>query len=146
MKDINKEQLTDNMETVFTLEWLGVRFEDTKEEKGSCGLFSKTAFYFSVPEASTITTEDKELNNRIQTANGLKYFAKEKLIDMMLYSFESMHGKNEDFIEDVKNNIHDYFKFYAKVRVGEVWNKELGDKRIKELTDEIKEASKYREI
>lgn len=146
METLNQKQLTDNMEAVFTLEWLGVRFEDTKEEKGSCGLYFKTAFYFSVPEASTITTEDKEFNSRIQTANGLKYFAKETLIDMMIKSFESMHGKNEDFIEDVKNNIHDYFKFYAKVRVGEVWNKELGDKRIKELTDEIKEASKYREI
>ena len=146
MDTLNQEQLADNIETVLTLEWLGIRFEDTKEEKGSCGLFSKTAFYFSVPEASTITTEDKELNNRIQTANGLKYFAKEKLIDMMISSFESIHGKDEEFVKDVKNNIHDYFKFYAKVRIGEVWNKELGDNRVKELTDEIKEASKYREI
>lgn len=146
MDTLNKEQLTDNMEAVFTLEWFGVRFEDAKEEKGSCGLYSKTAFYFSVPEASTITTEDKELNSRIQTANGLKYFAKESLIDMMIKSFESVYGEDKDFTNDFKNNPHDYLKFYAKVRVGEVWNKELGDKRIKELTDEIKEASKYREI
>lgn len=146
MIELNKEQLTDNIETVFTLEWLGVRFEEPREEKGSCGLFSKTAFYFSVPEASTITTDDKELNNRIQTANGLKYFTKENLINMMISSYESIYGKNEEFVNDVKNNIHDYFKFYAKVRVGETWNKELGDKRIKELTEEIKEASKYREI
>ena len=146
MDTLNKEQLTDNIEEVFTLEWLGVRFEDTKEEKGSCGLYSKTAFYFSVPEASTIATEDEELNNRIQTANGLKYFAKEVLIDMMIKSFESVYGVDKEFTNDVKNNINDYFKFYAKVRVGEVWNKELGDKRIKELTDEIKEASRYREI
>lgn len=146
MEELNKEQLEDNVETVLTLEWLGIHFEDTKEEKGSCNLFSKTAFYFSVPEASTITTEDKELNNRIQTANGLKYFAKEQLINMMINSFESAHGADKEFTDDVKNNIHDYFKFYAKVRVGEVWTKELGDQRIKELTDEIKEASKYREI
>lgn len=143
---INKEQLADNIETVLTLEWLGIRFEDTKEENGSCGLFSKTAYYFSVPEASTITTEDKELNDRIQTANGLKYFAKEQLINMMINSFESAYGDDKEFTDDVRNNIHDYFKFYAKVRVGEIWNKELGDKRIKELTEEIKEASKYREI
>ena len=146
MIELNKEQLADNVETVLTLEWLGVRFEEPREEKGSCGLFSKTAYYFSVPEASTITTEDKELNDRIQTANGLKYFTKEQLINMMINSFESVHGADKEFTDDVKNNIHDYFKFYAKVRVGEIWTKELGDNRIKELTDEIKEASKYREI
>ena len=113
---------------------------------GGLGTADYRSVTINVTEASTITTEDKELNDRIQTANGLKYFAKEKLIDMMIKSFESTYGEDKEFTDDVKNNIHDYFKFYAKVRVGEVWTKELGDARIKELTEEIKEASKYREI
>lgn len=140
------EVLKKNIEAVFGLEWLGVHFEDTREAKGSCGLFSKTVYYYSVPETSTIEVENKELNEKIKTAHGLKYLAKETLIEMMFNAFENEYGEDKEFIEDVKNNIHDYFKFCVKVRTGEVWTKELGDNRIKELTAEIQNASGYTEI
>lgn len=140
---MDKSVLQKNVEAVLGLEWLGIRFEDTREEKGSCGLFSKFVYYYSVPETSTIETENKELNEKIKTAHGLKYLAKETIIEMMLNSFES---EDQEFVEDVKNNIHDYFKFCAKVRTGEVWTKELGDNRIKELTTEMQKASEYIEI
>ena len=140
---MDKSALQKNVETVLGLEWLGIRFEDTREEKGSYGLFSKFVYYYSVPETSTIEIDNKELNEKIKTAHGLKYLAKETIIEMILNSFAS---EDKEFIEDVKNNIHDYFKFCAKVRTGEVWTKELGDNRIKELTTEIQKASGYIEI
>lgn len=146
MEDLRKEIIESNINTVLGLEYLGIRFEDTKEEKGSCGLFSKLAYYYSVPELSTLEVKDKELNDRIKTANGLKYLAKEVLIDMLINNYQKEFGENLEFVEDVKNNIHDYFKFYAKVRDGETWNKDIAEQRMKELTKEIKEASKYREI
>lgn len=143
---MSKEQLASNIENVFLLEYLGIRFEDTREEKDSYGFHSKTIFLFSVPESSTIELEDEELNARIKTSDALKHLAKESILDMMIESFKAQFGEDKEFLDHVKNNTSDYFKFYAKVRVGEVWTKELGDARIKELTEEIKEASKYREI
>ena len=142
----NKEQLASNCETLLTLEWFGIRFEDTKEERDSFGFVDKINYYYSVPESSTIELEDKELNDKIKTANGLKYLAKEEIIDMMINSFKAEFGEDEEIISDVRNNPSKHFKFYAKVRVGEIWNKELGDKRIKELIDDMKNASGYKEI
>lgn len=146
MENFDKEIIEFNINTIYGLEYLGVRFEDTKEEKGSCGLFSKLAYYYSVPELSTLEVKDAELNDRIKTANGLKYVAKEVLIDMMIKNYQHEFGEDEKFVQDVKENIHDYFKFYAKVRSGETWNKELAEQRMKELTKELQEASGYREI
>lgn len=143
---MNKEQLASNIEKVFLLEYLGIRFEDTKEEKDSYGFHSKTIFLFSVPESSTIELEDEELNARIKTADALKRLAKESIIDMMIDSFKAQFGEDKEFLEHIKNNTPDYFKFYAKVRKGELWTKGLGDNRIKELTDDIKKASEYESI
>ena len=146
MEDSRREIIEFNVNTVFGLEYLGIRFADTKEETGSCGLFSKLAYYYSVPELSTLEVKDAELNDRIKTANGLKYVAKEVLIDMMIKNYQHEFGEDTEFVKDVKENIHDYFKFYAKVRVGETWNKELAEQRMKELNKELQEASGYREI
>ena len=49
-------------------------------------------------------------------------------------------------IENVKNNISEYFIFRAKVRSGEVWNKEMGDLRVKELCEDVKQAAQYSEV
>lgn len=146
MEEFNKEQLTTNLETILYLEYLGIHFEDTREEKDPYGFHSKTIFLFSVPESSTIELEDEDLNVKIKTANALKNLAKESIIDMMIESFKTQFGEYEEFIEEIRNNTSDYFKFYAKVRKGEIWSKELGDNRIKELTSELKKASEYKEI
>ena len=125
---------------ILKLEYLGVRFEKQKEEHG---LRPKVAYYYSVPELSTLEVDNKELNTIIKTAHGLKYLAKEILIDIFLDFFKD---KDPEFVADVKNNIHDYFKFYAKVRTGEVWNKELAEQRIKDLERQVQEVTSYKEI
>ena len=142
----NMGQLQKNVETTLTLEWLGIHFEDVREEKDAWGLVTKTSYYYSVPESSIVEVEDKKLNGKIKTADGLKHLAKEMLTDMILDSFEREFGEDAEFIVDITNNLSDYFKFYAKVRTGEVWTKELGDNRIKELTEEMQKASGYIEI
>ena len=141
-----QKQLKNYLNIIFCLEWLGIRMEETKEEKDSYWFSGKTAYYFSVPELSTIEVENQELNARIKTSDGLKSLAKETLTDMMIDACEQEYGEDKRFIEDVKNDISNYFKFYAKVRKGEVWTEELGDKRIKELTEEIQKASGYEEL
>lgn len=144
---MNKQKQFENyLKIIFGLEWLGIRMEETKEEKDSDWLSSKTAYYFSVPESSTIEIENQDMNARIKTSDGLKAVAKETLTDMMIDACEQEYGEDKWFIEDVKKDISSYFKFYAKVRKGEVWTKELGDKRMKELTEEIQRASGYSEV
>lgn len=142
----NMEQLRNNVETTLCLEYLGVHFEDTREEKDAWGFPTKTSFYYSVPESSIIEVEDKKLNEKIKTADGLKHLAKEMLINMLLDSCNEEIKEDTEFIDYIKNNTSEHFKFYAKVRAGEVWTKELGDNRIKELTVEMQNAYGYIEI
>jgi hypothetical protein len=144
--EYDKEQIKDNLQTILGLEWFGIRIEDTKEMSEPYGIATKTIYYYSVPETSTIEIEDVEVNKRIKTADGLKLIAKETLTAMLIDSCKSLYPDDEEFIEDVKNKISDYFKFYAKVRKGEVWNKEMGDNRVKELCEKIQNANEYKEI
>lgn len=143
---MDKKQLTDNFKTILNLEWLGVRIEDTKEERGNMGFTTKTVYYYSVPEFSIIELDNQDLNSRIKTSDGLKLLAKETLIDMLINSCKEVYPDDEEFIEDVKNNISECFKFCAKVRVGEVWNKEMGDNRVKELCEDVQKAAQYKEV
>lgn len=140
------EQFKDNFKIILKLAWLGVSIEDVKQETYNSGLTIKTTYYYSVPESSTIELDNQELNIRIKTSDGLKLLTKEILTDMLINSCKREFPDDEEFIEDVKNNISDYFKFYAKVRKGEIWNKELGDNKVKELCKDIKMASQYKEI
>lgn len=141
-----QKQFENYLNIILALEKLGICMEDTKEEKDTYGFSTKTAYYYSVPESSTIEVADAELNSMIKTADGLKKLAKENLVDIAIDVCEHEFGDDKDLIEDVKADISKYFKFYAKVRKGEVWTKELGDKRIKELTEEIQRASGYSEV
>lgn len=142
---MDKKWIEDNLKIVLNLEWLGVRFEDTKDVKGEFGL-PKTAYYYSVPESSVITLDDQELNNRIQTAHGLKLLAKERILNMNIDALKKMYPDEKEFLEDIKNNSADYFQFYAKVRVGEVWNEEMANKRIEKLLQDIQNAAAYKEV
>lgn len=143
MAELNKEQISDSATIIFNLEYLGVHFEDVKEEKSKYGFFTKMAYYFSVPESSTIEVDNEELNARIKTADGLKRLAKDELIAIFVKAYENDFEKDKDLLDYLKNKTSDYLKFYAKVRKGEVWSKELGDQRIKELIDEVQKASGY---
>lgn len=146
LEHYTREQIEKNLKIVLTMEWLGIHIEDTKEVTDEYGIPSKMVYYFSVPETSTMEVEDKELNDQIKTSDGLIALAKEELLDMLIDSCEDAFGDDEEFIEEVKNNTSDYIKFYAKVRTGEKWNKELGDALVKRLTDEIRAASAYKEV
>lgn len=146
IEEYSKEQITENFKTVLSLEWFGIRIEDVKEEKDRFGFSNKTVYYYSVPELSTIEVADEVLNNKIKTSDGLKLLAKESLIDMLIDSCRDAFPDDKEFIEDIKNNISDYFKCYAKVRIGEVWSKDLGTKRVEELCNEIKNAIGYKEV
>ena len=41
--------------------------------------------------------------------------------------------EDEEFYNDVKNNISEYASFFAKVRKGEVWNEEMGKAAIQKI-------------
>lgn len=142
----SKEQIEKSLKIVLTLEWLGIHIEDTKETSDEYGIPSKTVYYFSVPETSTIEIEDKKVSERIKTSEGLISLAKEEILDMLMDSCKDVFGDDKEFLEEVKNNTSDYFKFYAKVRTGEKWTKELGDAMVKKLTDEIHAISAYKEV
>lgn len=145
-EEYSREQIEKNLKTVLTLEWLGVHIEDIKETNDEYGIPSKTIYYFSVPETSTIEIADKKVSERIKTSEGLISLAKEEILDMLMDSCKDVFGDDEEFLEEVKNNTSDYFKFYAKVRAGEKWTKELGDAIVKKLTDEIHAVSAYKEV
>lgn len=146
LSDYSREQIEKNLNTVLTLEWLGVHIEDTKEVTDEYGIISKTVYYLSVPETSTIEVEDKELSKKIQSSDSLISLAKEEILDMIMDSCNDMFSDDEEFLKEVKNNTSDYFKFYAKVRKGETWTKELGDAMVKKIADEFHAASSYKEV
>nr|DAE30562.1 MAG TPA: hypothetical protein [virus sp. ctiha2]DAX13812.1 MAG TPA: hypothetical protein [Bacteriophage sp.] len=101
---------------------MGIHIEDTKEQD------FKQLYYFSVPEKSTIETNDF-LNDQIKTSDGLIQVAKDFLAVMIISSCKSEFDDSEEdekFYEDVENNISEYALFFARVRQGEIWNKEMG--------------------
>ena len=146
LSDYSREQIEKNLKTILILEWLGVHIEDTKEVTDEYGILSKMVYYLSVPETSTIEVEDMELSKKIQSSDSLISLAKKKILDMLIDSCKDVFGDDEEFLEEVKNNTSDYFKFYAKVRKGETWTKELGDANVKKIADEFHAASSYKEV
>ena len=147
MEEFNKELIKQNIYIILTLEYLGIKIESVKEDKDKRGVLSKTAYYYSVPESSTLEVKDTDFKEVIKTDDGLKRIAKETLIAMLLENCKREFGEDADeFISDVKNNISDYFKFYAKVRRGEVWNKELAEQRVKEFVKEMEATIGYTEV
>lgn len=118
----NSKQIEENLKTILTLEYMGIHIEDTKEQD------FKQLYYFSVPEKSTIETNDF-LNDQIKTSDGLIQVAKDFLAVMIISSCKSEFDDSEEdekFYEDVENNISEYALFFARVRQCEIWNKEMG--------------------
>ena len=128
------KHLEDIIRKSVTLELLGIRIEDMKDA-------NKHHIYFSVPERTTIDSADEELNNKINTADGLKLFVKEEMTRMML---SVIPEEDQWLIEDI--DMSDYVKFYAKIRKGEVWTQEDCDKRAKEIADEIEKVNAYKGV
>ena len=134
----NKKQIEENLKTVLTLEYMGIHIEDTKEQG------FKQLYYFSVPERSTLKTESAK--EQAETADDLIKVAKAALTEMILDSCKSeFDDEDEEFYKDVENNISDYALFFAKVRKGEVWNKEMGKAAVNKIVEELKNSS-YKQV
>ena len=134
----NPKQIEENLKTVLTLEYMGIHIEDTKEQG------FKQLYYFSVPERSTLKTESAK--EQAETADDLIKVAKAALTEMILDSCKSeFDDEDEEFYKDVENNISDYALFFAKVRKGEVWNKEMGKAAVNKAVESLKNLS-YKQV
>lgn len=136
----NPKQIEENFKTILTLEYMGIHIEDTKEQG------FKQLYYFSVPERSTLKTESAK--EQAETADDLIQVAKVALTEMILDSCKSEFNdseEDEEFYKDVENNISDYALFFAKVRQGEVWNKEMGKAAVNKVVEQLKNQS-YKQV
>ena len=136
----NQKQIEENLKTVLTLEYIGIHMEDTKEQG------FKQLYYFSVPERSTLKTESAK--EQAETADDLIKVAKAALTEMILDSCKSEYADGEEyeeFYKDVENNISEYALFFAKVRQGEVWNKEMGKTAVNKTVESLKNLS-YKQV
>lgn len=139
MKISDKEQFTVNLKALMGLEALGIHVEDVKEKN------LRLLYYFSVPEKSTMKN-NKNSNYDITTSDGLIELAKLTLTTIIIESCKSEFGDDdEEFYEEVENNISDYASFFAKVRKGEIWNEEMGRTAVDKLLNEIKNNS-YKQV
>ena len=117
----NKKQIEENLKTVLTLEYMGIHIEDVVDD-------FKQLYYFSVPERSTLKVES--IKEKAETAEDLMKVAKTILTEIILDTCKAELAdgeENEEFYKDAENNISDYALFFAKVRQGEIWNKEMGE-------------------
>ena len=141
METTNSKQTEENLKTVLTLEYLGIHIEDIRERD------FKQLYYFSVPEKSTIETNDF-LNDQIKTSDGLIQVAKDFLAVMILDSCKSEFDdeeEDEEFYKDVENNISEYALFFVKVRQGEVWDEEMGKTAVNKAVELLKNLS-YKQV
>lgn len=140
MKLNNPKQIKENLKTVLTLEYMGIHIEDTKEQG------FKQLYYFSVPEKTTLKVESAK--EQAETAEDLIDVAKAALTEMIIDSCKSEFNdgeEDEEFYKDVENNISDYALFFAKVRKGEVWNKEMGKAAVNKAVEQLKNPS-YKQV
>ena len=136
----NPKQIEENLKTILTLEYLGIHIEDTKEKD------FKQLYYFSVPERSMLKVESAK--EQAETSEDLIDVAKAALTEMILDSCKSEFDdgeEDEEFYKDVENNISDYALFFAKVRKGEVWNKEMGKAAVNKAVEQLKNSS-YKQV
>ena len=134
----NTKQIEENLKTVLTLEYMGIHIENTKDQG------FKQLYYFSVPERSTLKVESAK--EQAETADDLIQVAKATLTEMILDSCKSeFDDEDEEFYKDVENNISDYALFFAKVRKGEVWNKEMGKAAVNKAVEPLKNLS-YKQV
>lgn len=123
-----------SLKIAMLLEYYGVRFDNCGED-----IDGYYKFRFSVPESSTVNSENKELNTLLKTSTGIIAITKKYTEECLM-----MHIKDDD--EEFKSFLAEHVKFFAKVRTGEVWTEEMGKARVEELVKQIKEASEYTEV
>ena len=142
LDDLSKEQLEESLKVIYSLEYLGVRIEDTKESDGAI------CYLFTVPEKSIIDIKDDE-DDDTTTSKGLIKITKQSLIEMVLNMYKSLAENDpfmNEFIEEFKSYTSQYVKFYAKVRTGEIWTRKMGIERLREINNQVKEANEWKEV
>lgn len=135
----NPKQIEENLKTVLTLEYMGIHIEDVVDD-------FKQLYYFSVPERSTLKVESAK--EQAETADDLIKVAKTILTEIILDTCKAEYAdgeEDEEFYKDVENNISEYALFFAKVRQGEVWNKEMGKAAVNKAVEQLKNLS-YKQI
>lgn len=135
----NPKQIEESFKKMLTLECLGIHVEDVVDD-------FKQLYYFSVPEKSTLKVEFG--NKQAEIAEDLIKIAKETLTETILDFYRSEFSNNEEdeeFYKDVKDNISDYALFFAKIRKGETWNKEMSEVVVKKIIDSFKNSS-YKQV
>lgn len=111
---------------------MGIHIEDTKEQD------FKQLFYFSVPERSTLKVISAK--EQAEAAEDLIQVAKTILTEIILNTYKTEYAdgeEDEEFYKDVENNISEYALFFARVRQGEIWNKEMGKAAVNKVLGKL---------
>lgn len=131
------EELKDALRLTLFLEYIGVHIEDSVQDDLEQGF----RLYFSVPEKSVLELEG-DIADKIHTSEDLIKVTKDTILKMIIDSIKSeMMDEPDEFDKEFLENIEGHVRFYAKVREGEVWNKELAKAALEEFTD-----SSYKEV
>lgn len=131
------EELKDALRLTLFLEYIGVHIEDGVQDD----LEQEFCLYFSVPEKSVLELEGY-IADKIHTSEDLIEVTKDAILKMIIDSIKSeMMDEPDEFDKEFLENIEGHVRFYAKVREGEVWNKELAKAALEELTDSL-----YKEV
>ena len=90
-----------------------------------------------MPERSTLKV--KSAKEQAEAADDLIQVAKTILTEIILdtYKTEYADGEDEEFYKDVENNISEYALFFARVRQGEIWNKEMGKAAVNKVLGKL---------
>ena len=139
METTNSKQIEENFKSVLALEYMGIHIEDVVDD-------FKQLYYFSVPERSTLKVGS--VKEQAETADDLIKVAKTILTEIILDTYKAEYAdgeEDEEFYKDVENNISDYVLFFAKVRKGEVWDKEMGKAAINKAVEPLKNLS-YKQV
>lgn len=143
---MNKEEVTKKL-LEETLTYVALGFKTEKEQEDFSDGQPIMKIMFSVPEKMIVKQEglfDRHRHFDLNSTDGMMQAAKELIVNMTKYycQMESIFGWDEN---DDKN-INEMFKFYGKVRKGEVWDDETSNNAIDELMKKHKELQEYKEI
>ena len=99
-----------------------------------------------MPERSTLKV--KSAKKQAETADDLIQVAKTILTEIILDTYKTEYADGEEdkeFYKDVENNISEYALFFARVRQGEIWNKEMGKVAVNKVLGKLLNSS-YKQV
>lgn len=134
MDILTKEYIDKLIETAFTLAYLGVETEDPYYQYDKYGLAEYAIYKFTIPEKSTIS----EIVNGYKTEDmeDLKKYVKDILIESIQQGLD----------DDEKEGVVEFVKFYAKVRIGDIWDTEKGEQAVKKIKEAVLNATNWEKV